>query len=87
MFKFLLGLPYGTSEWEQCPQIEDALPAPPYGSVSAHADAYLRAAGGDALNPNELLGTISSTDGVNISCVRKYCRTGLLSAISNLNYT
>jgi hypothetical protein len=39
----------GASVWEQHPQIEDALPAPPYGIAGVPAGAYLGAADGDAL--------------------------------------
>jgi hypothetical protein len=35
--------------WEQPPQIEDALPAPPYSSAGDPAGDYLEGAGGDAL--------------------------------------
>jgi hypothetical protein len=42
--------------WEQHPQIEDALPAPPYSSAGVPAGDYLGAVGGDALNilPNHV---------------------------------
>jgi hypothetical protein len=39
----------GPPVWEQHPQIEDALPMPPYGRVGAAAGDYLGGAGGDAL--------------------------------------
>jgi hypothetical protein len=42
----------GASVWDHHSQIEEAMPAPPYGSVGAPAGAYLGAAGGDALSKN-----------------------------------
>jgi hypothetical protein len=36
--------------WEQHPQIEDVVPVSPNGGAGAPVDAYLEAAGGDALN-------------------------------------
>jgi hypothetical protein len=36
--------------WEQLPQTEDAVPAPPNGGAGAPAGAYLGATGGDALS-------------------------------------
>jgi hypothetical protein len=35
--------------WEQLPQIEDAVPAPPNGGAGIPVVAYLGATGGDAL--------------------------------------
>jgi hypothetical protein len=35
--------------WEQHPQIEDVVPAPPYDSAGTHTDDYLGAASEDTL--------------------------------------